>query len=345
MSRWFRVYDNLVEDPKVQRLPDALFRGLVNLWCLASQGDGLLPTVGDIAFKLRIKPSQAQKLLADLRNAGLIVDDETGTHPHNWSGRQFVSDGSSERVQRYRDKRKASGLPTLGDYTKFKPALIERDGDRCVYCETTGRMVVDHMVPIALGGTDHEDNLALACRPCNSGKSGRTPELANMTIRVTSAAIALRRYRDSHAGVTVTATPPETETETEQIQKDSEANASGADAPIDHRKRLFNEGLKKLATMTGKGPDACRSFVGKCLKASGDDAITVLGLIEDAERNQVVNPSSWIVARLKPTEFSNGTNQTGGSLTASIRRELAALEQSESADLALPAGRVLRLSN
>ena len=89
-------------------------------------------------------------------------------------------------------------------------------------------------------------------------------------------------------------------------REDSEAKASGADAPIDHRKRLFDEGLKKLATMTGKGPDACRSFVGKCLKASGDDAITVLGLIEDAERNQAVDPSAWIASRLKSPEYGNG---------------------------------------
>jgi uncharacterized protein YdaU (DUF1376 family) len=87
---------------------------------------------------------------------------------------------------------------------------------------------------------------------------------------------------------------------------DSEASASGAAAPPDARTRLFNEGLAKLALITGKGADACRSFVGKCLKAAGDDAITVLGLIEDAERNRVVDPSAWIAARLKPAEIGNG---------------------------------------
>lgn len=80
--------------------------------------------------------------------------------------------------------------------------------------------------------------------------------------------------------------------------KDSDANASGAEAP-DPRTRLFNEGLKTLGRLTGKGPDACRSFLGKCLKASSDDAIIVLGLIEDAERNQVIDPSAWISSRLK----------------------------------------------
>lgn len=102
-----------------------------------------------------------------------------------------------------------------------------------------------------------------------------------------------KRNAESNAVTDVTAKRPEADTET-----DSVASATGADAP-DPRKRLFNEGLAKLASLTGKGPDACRSFVGKCLRAAGDDAVIVLGLIEDAERNQVVDPSAWIAARLK----------------------------------------------
>lgn len=82
-------------------------------------------------------------------------------------------------------------------------------------------------------------------------------------------------------------------------EDNSEAKASDAGASADPRKRLFDEGLPKLAKLTGKGPDACRSFVGKCLKEAGDDAVIVLGLIEDAERNQVVDPSAWIATRLK----------------------------------------------
>ena len=72
--------------------------------------------------------------------------------------------------------------------------------------------------------------------------------------------------------------------------------------------------------MTGKGPDACRSFVGKCLKAVGDDAVVVLGLIEDAERNRVVDPSAWITARLKTAETGNGNTQ-GRSLVVGYRDE------------------------
>ncbi len=104
MSRWFRVYDDVVDDPKLQRLSDGLFRATINLWCITSQNGGLLPSVEDIAFKLRTTPAKARKLLGELRLAGLIVDDETGTHPHNWNGRQYKSDVSSERVKRFRER-------------------------------------------------------------------------------------------------------------------------------------------------------------------------------------------------------------------------------------------------
>lgn len=104
----------------------------------------------------------------------------------------------------------------------------------------------------------------------------------------------------------------------ESSRKDSEPSGSGAEAPRDFRSELFGRGLETLSRITGKGKDACRSFVGKCLKAASDDAVTVLGLIEDADRNRVVDPSAWISARLKATgppgkpltEFQRGRNET-----------------------------------
>jgi hypothetical protein len=104
MTRWFRVYIDLVDDPKVQRLNAALFKALINLWCLASANDGALPPIDEIAFKLRMKCEKAQRVLTELRAAGLIDDDESGAHPHNWDKRQFTSDGSTPRVQRFRER-------------------------------------------------------------------------------------------------------------------------------------------------------------------------------------------------------------------------------------------------
>src|SRR4051812_21610626 len=106
MTRWFRVYNELVDDPKVQRLDPALFKVLINLWCLASANDGDLPPLDEIAFKLRMKREKTQRLLTELRAAGLIDDNERAARPHNWGERQYTSDGSTPRVKRFRERRR-----------------------------------------------------------------------------------------------------------------------------------------------------------------------------------------------------------------------------------------------
>jgi hypothetical protein len=126
--------------------------------------------------------------------------------------------------------------------------------------------------------------------------------------------------------------PDKGEDKAQKPEASSEARASGADAPIDQRKRLFNEGLAKLAQITGKGPDACRSFVGKCLKAADDNAVTVLGLIEDAERNQAIDPAAWIAARLKPVETRDAKPRSEIIQAADdLRRKIASFDGPASA--------------
>jgi hypothetical protein len=69
---------------------------------------------------------------------------------------------------------------------------------------------------------------------------------------------------------------------------------------------LFNKGLKSLAAMTGKTPDSCRSLLGKWLKSVNDEAIHVLGAIEDAQRNRVADPVSWINRALQTHGANDG---------------------------------------
>lgn len=52
----------------------------------------------------------------------------------------------------------------------------EKQADyRCGYCQSAqkyvmGRLEIDHIHPVALGGSDTEANLWLACRMCNAYK-------------------------------------------------------------------------------------------------------------------------------------------------------------------------------
>ena len=54
---WFRFYVRTLNNPKVQRLPGNIFKGWLNLLCLAKETDGSLPPVEDISFRLRLSKS------------------------------------------------------------------------------------------------------------------------------------------------------------------------------------------------------------------------------------------------------------------------------------------------
>ena len=70
----------------------------------------------------------------------------------------------------------------------------------------------------------------------------------------------------------------------------TDASASLAD-------RVWAEGLKTVARLSGKSESACRSLLGKWRKAHDDGAI--LSAISEAERQAVSDPAAWITATLK----------------------------------------------
>src|SRR6186713_1925318 len=106
MTRWFRFYDDAVNDPKLIKLSDDIFRAWVNLLCVASKNDGVLPAVDDVAIILRVKVARAAAIITELVSFGLLDKTATGFTPHNWDGRQFKSDISNERVKRYRERQR-----------------------------------------------------------------------------------------------------------------------------------------------------------------------------------------------------------------------------------------------
>jgi 5-methylcytosine-specific restriction endonuclease McrA len=48
--------------------------------------------------------------------------------------------------------------------------LIEKYGKRCLNCNTTKRLIVDHIIPRRRGGTNDYSNLQILCIPCNFRK-------------------------------------------------------------------------------------------------------------------------------------------------------------------------------
>lgn len=125
---WLRLYTDVRDDPKVQRLPDATFKHWINLLCLAKEHGGLIPPLEDVAYKLKMADADAKRLVEELVERKLLDRTDEGLSPHNWENRQFLSDDdptAAIRARRYRTRnvtrnvtRDATGDVT-GDVTDY----------------------------------------------------------------------------------------------------------------------------------------------------------------------------------------------------------------------------------
>ena len=61
-------------------------------------------------------------------------------------------------------------------------ALFARDGHKCVYCGSSGRLTLDHVVPRSRGGDSVWENVVTACAPCNLRKGDRLLEETHMNL-------------------------------------------------------------------------------------------------------------------------------------------------------------------
>lgn len=175
MSRWFRFYGEALNDPKVQNLPADLFKMWVNLLCIASQHDGQLPVIHELTYLLRRRCDRVERDLNELVNRGLIDLVDEHFEPHKWSERQYISDTSSSRVKKYRERRAAAGLVQQWSASaELKSAIFQRDGDSCAYCRSMHDLTIDHRTPVHRGGTDDLENLQVLCRSCNGAKRDMT---------------------------------------------------------------------------------------------------------------------------------------------------------------------------
>ena len=128
---WFRVYDEALDDPRLQRLPASLFRTWFNVLCAASRHGGTLPDLSELAFMLRTRPGALSRRLDALKAAGLILEETDGAlRPVEWEKRQFVERAAdptaAERMRRFRERaaeRNGAVTPTVTN------ASIEKDED------------------------------------------------------------------------------------------------------------------------------------------------------------------------------------------------------------------------
>lgn len=54
-----------------------------------------------------------------------------------------------------------------------RESVFKSDGYKCVYCNSTKDLTVDHIKPVSHGGEDEFSNFQTLCRRCNSSKSDK----------------------------------------------------------------------------------------------------------------------------------------------------------------------------
>mgnify|MGYP000449813840 CR=1 FL=1 len=122
---WFRLYSEFAHDPKIQMLPEAMQRRYVMLMCLRCSETLETLHETEIAFQLRLSEAELieTKQLFVSKN---FIDKQWNLL--NWDKRQFVSDSSTSRVRKHRDKKKQ---PSNDDETlqKRQSNAIDTDTD------------------------------------------------------------------------------------------------------------------------------------------------------------------------------------------------------------------------
>lgn len=172
MSGWFVMKRGLHGHPVFKKRPERL--GLMVM--LASKGHSLFVHFDDLAECSGMHPRRLAKELSKLDDAGQIsVIGGGGARQIIITSDLFQTDGEwvSPRAEwRAYGASKWRGSPLS---PKIRTAVINRDGAVCVYCgDAKGPFHIDHVKPVAKGGTDALNNLCVACVKCNLSKGAKS---------------------------------------------------------------------------------------------------------------------------------------------------------------------------
>lgn len=96
-------------------------------------------------------------------------------HPGYWKENW---EADPERVRVKNANRRARLREAEGEFTREDvQAQHQRQKGKCFYCgsKLDDSRHIDHVIPIALGGTNHPENIVLACQACNLAKNAKHP--------------------------------------------------------------------------------------------------------------------------------------------------------------------------
>jgi len=104
---WIKLYHEILDDPKMGRMPDRLWRRTIELFLLAGELDqeGLLPSVHDMSWRLRVNDDALQDDLNLLISYGIVTVEADSFTVTKFAERQTAMT-ATERAARDRAAKK-----------------------------------------------------------------------------------------------------------------------------------------------------------------------------------------------------------------------------------------------
>ncbi len=103
--KWFRLYTDIIDDPKLSQLSDAEHRRFIHCLAIAAEQekDGkLIGTINEIAWRIRTKPEAIKNTIQKLISLNILKQNGNGYEFINWKKRQFKTDNPTDRWRKWK---------------------------------------------------------------------------------------------------------------------------------------------------------------------------------------------------------------------------------------------------
>lgn len=184
---WFRFYSEFEDDPEVQMMSEAMQLRLVKTFCTRCKEQTLTDKAR--AFKWHITPQELAETKAFFIENGFIDEN---WNVLNWNKRQFISDSSTVRTARYRERKRTS-QERHGDVGSVTPVTKRDAVEAEAEAEAESEEIRREQIRLEQRRTE-------AARP--TGKGRGAPSLASVSsIFSNGATVTPRRFPTTVAGL------------------------------------------------------------------------------------------------------------------------------------------------